>query len=153
VKALLVVLALALSTSAAHVRPSDGKSPAQLGGLTPSQYDAAVKIVHEYARIGGAHLTSATAFTKPRKNGGGRANVSNTGQPCTSARVLVVTLIGSFRNVDHGGHPEPPGAPPQTYEPVSSMTIKADAATGMPCLVGVGTGPANPRPGAVRLPT
>lgn len=40
------------------------------------------------------------------------------------------------------------GTASQIYEPVSSMTIKADAVTGISGLVGVGTGPANPRPGA-----
>lgn len=95
---------------------------------------------------GPAH--SASVIVRPRT-----VQNSNTGHPCTSGRELQITLIGDFPRSVTTGHPVPPGSPAPDFT-VRTMTITADAVSGLACLIGVQTaesGEPRPSPGSTIL--
>ncbi|WP_248581251.1 hypothetical protein [Nocardioides sp. InS609-2] len=98
----------------------------------------------------GASVSNASAIAQS-----GKVADSNTGQPCTSGRVLQIKLIGNFPHTVTTGHPVPPGSPAPDST-VRAMIITADAKSGRACLIGVQTGEngeVKPLPGAmIRIP-
>ncbi len=136
-RVLIVATALGLAVAGCGADRHDA-SPAS-GRLTAKQYETAVNVARHEVENQDAEVTSATAVLK---RNAGRNAPSNTGLRCTSDQVLRIRMIGSFPHaVTSGG---PPGGDPNGGT-VTEMDIKADAVTGDPCLVSVGTA-RHPRP-------
>jgi len=114
--------------------------------LTDKEYAFARELVRSEIRKEGAVLTSATATV-----GYGTVLDSNVGYPCTSGRLLHITLIGDFPHITTGGLAVQPGTP-LTDMTVHAVNLTADAKTGRPCLISVQTGKVAPAPNAVSLP-
>jgi hypothetical protein len=125
-----VVAGLLMATAAAwgtHMMRAD------YGPLSSSQYAAAVAIAQREVDQEKAHLTSATAVIRT-----GKVHQPNRAGSCTSGREIRILLIGRF---PHIAVSPPPGAPDGR---VTSVGITADATSGRACLLGVGTGRADP---------
>ena len=101
--------------------------------LSNQEAFAAVAVARREVVKAGASAYSVTATPGP-----GVIKSTNTGHPCTSGRVLTIKLIGKFPHTVTTGHPVRPGQPPPDFT-VRAEIIKADARTGVVCLIGVQT--------------
>jgi hypothetical protein len=133
--------AIAVTGCGAHVSGGQPHATSGHGSLTVHEYALATSIALDEVRKQGATTTSATATI-----GQGTVSDPNAGPACLSGRVLHITLTGTFARIVTGGVT---GAP---NEPVSTVLITADAASGGVCLISVRTGSTpTPEPGAAVL--
>ena len=145
---------VAACASASHAGgANDGQSPAEsmspshadLGSLSPQDYETARNIALHEAEKSARSVTSATATRTA-----GSVTQSNTGHACTSGSVLHIKLIGEF-NIVVSGYPIHQGATATPDFTPHAVVITADPATGEPCLISVQTGTVAPDPGAAVL--
>ena len=113
---------------------SQATSPSTQGSsLSQDEIDKALSVAKDEISAERASVSSATAIALV-----GRVLSSNTGQPCTSGRLLKIKLIGSFPHIVTTGHPVRAGEPIPDFT-VRAMIITADASSGQPCLISVQT--------------
>lgn len=93
----------------------------------------------------GATVTSATFVAEA-----GTVLQSNTGDTCTSGRILVVRLIGTFPGIVTSGLVGVDGDESPDSN-VHAVTLTVDAVTGVTCRIGVETGEVAAAPNATAL--
>lgn len=125
------LLALTAGCSPSH---SPGGSATHDGStLSRKEVVEAESVARQTIAEQSATVTSASVIARP-----GKVTDTNTGRPCTSGRLLRITLIGKFPHVATTGHPVPPGSPTPDFT-VRAMVITADAETGRACLIAAQT--------------
>jgi hypothetical protein len=82
--------------------------------------------------------------------GRGMVAQANTGESCTSGRLLTVKVVGTFRSI--AVSPGPWGLDEDHGDEVRAVVIRADATTGKPCEIAVQTGDPEPIRGAIDIP-
>jgi hypothetical protein len=137
-------------SSTSSTGPSQTPSASAALHLAGSDLSIALRVGHsEAARATGTPssgvawprgVTSVSALSRA-----GTLTDSNTGHPCTSGALLVVTVIGRFPRIAVS---PPPGATDTT---VHAVVATADARTGQVCLRSVRTGRVTPSAGAAVL--
>jgi hypothetical protein len=124
-----VVAALATWRAAAH------------HGGTGTERLAALRAAHQVkATVRGTFLL---ATYQPDA---GQRGQSNTGHPCPRHTVQVRLIWKDDANFTHGGVP---GAPPDG--PRKALIVTADAATGVPCMIGASYSHVRPGPDEIYL--
>jgi hypothetical protein len=124
--ALIACTALAL---ALHQRHEEAHEAADRGMLTGSQYAQAATIARAVVAQNHATGIKAVAYLT-----GSRGQVPGPGGACASNRYLVVSLVGTFPNIQVSPAPGTPNGPDTWY------TVKADPTTGQWCKDGVSQG-------------
>jgi hypothetical protein len=152
---LLILGAVLAACASAHNAggAGGGQSPsesistgrADLGSLSPRDYETARSIALREAEQSANSVTSATATRSA-----GTITDSNTGHACTSGSVLHIKLIGDF-NIVTTGHPILNCSTATPDFTVHGVLMTADPASGDTCLISVQTGTVKPDPGATVL--
>lgn len=128
-----IVVVLAVATVAIVIRLShrhgDEATATDRGLLTSQEYATAVRLARSEIAKDHATVSSAVATLVS-----GRVRQPNLATGCTSGRLLVVTLVGDFPEITVSPAPGSPTGPDMW------VTLKADPATGVACLEGVGVG-------------
>jgi len=117
--------------------------------LTSEELALALAAAEDVIADQGASVSNASVVARA-----GVVRASGTGHPCTSGRLLDLLLIGGFPHVVTTGHAVLPGEPAPDLT-VTAMSVTLDAASGVPCLIGVRTaenGEPHPPAGATPLP-
>jgi hypothetical protein len=130
--ALIASIAAAVGMVHHRLNASDA---ADQGTLTTSEYARAVAIARSEIAKSQATVTRAVAYVRP-----GTVLDSNLPGECRSGQVLILSLVGHFPHIIFGtGFADPDGTvAPQG--PDRWVNVKADAATGERCEVGVSLG-------------
>ena len=121
--------------------PGSGSGPA---AVTSDELALASAATRDQLRDQAATVTGATVRAVP-----GRVRRSNVGEPCTSGRLLRITVAGWFPHILTTGHPLAPGEVEDFA--VTSLLLTVDAVSGRPCRLGVATDPVPTDPRDVPL--
>jgi hypothetical protein len=127
--------------SAIAIDPDPDTDPDTGPRLAAADLAVATAIAEEQAHRLGGHLDWASVV-----EASGTVADGNIGVPCTSGRLLRITLAGTFDGVTHGGLPDQ-----GKDEPVVAVDIVADPASEQPCLMSVATSVPDPGPAATML--
>ncbi|MCL2544102.1 MAG: hypothetical protein FWE71_16775 [Nocardioidaceae bacterium] len=134
----LVVVALCSTAcgGGTGARVAAGRPPPVADRLTPRQAAYAEALVESDRSLDGASIDGATAVVRP-----GFVDTPNAGPPCTSGRLIRVTVTGSFPSVVTSGPPAVPGRGGRDVPHVTAVVLVGDARTGRRCEQSVRTGP------------
>jgi hypothetical protein len=129
----VIVSALVLVAAGAVLliqhRHDDDVIASDRGALSSDQYDTAIRLARSEIAKDHAMVSMAVAYVVA-----GKIRTPNLSTGCTSGRLLVLSLVGEFPNINVSPAPGAPTGPDMW------VTVKADPTSGEACLAGVSLG-------------